>query len=68
MKGAGRPMAAPTRWGGLGRKTVELCTPCLLIMLEERKYQLAEGGVNKKITCERCERRRYGAIYEEVKS
>ena len=44
--------------------TIELCRPCA----EKRKQQgqrlvLAYHGVNKKVTCADCRRRRYGAKY-----
>lgn len=44
--------------------TMELCRPCA----ENRKKQgqrlvLAHHGVNEKITCADCQRRRYGAKY-----
>lgn len=43
-----------------------LCVPCALLEEEERKLVATRvgGGVNNKITCERCGCRRYGGEYE----
>lgn len=44
----------------------QVCLPCLLELEKAGKHNIQRvgGGVNMKITCWRCKRRRYGAIYE----
>ena len=44
-------------------KRVELCVPCAELMRETYRLRKTAGGVNYKITCARCGRRRYGAAY-----
>lgn len=44
-------------------KTVELCGKCAELMRETYQLRRVAGGVNNKITCGRCGRRRYGAAY-----
>ena len=46
------------------KKTVELCGRCAELMRETYRLRQVAGGVNNKITCARCGRRRYGAAYE----
>ena len=46
------------------KKTVELCGKCAELMRETYRLRKTAGGVNYKITCARCGRRRYGAAYE----
>lgn len=44
----------------------KLCLPCSMELKQDGKHnvQYVGGGVNMKITCFRCKRRRYGAEYE----
>lgn len=46
-------------------KTMDLCRPCACAIEAEGKYicHPAGGGVDKKVQCERCGRRRYGMTY-----
>ena len=45
----------------------DLCRPCLEALKGKgRKLYLAQGGVDHKITCHNCQRRRYGATYSDV--
>lgn len=46
-------------------KKVELCVPCA-VKLEAAGYTVRKisGGVDKKIQCVECGRRRYGVTYE----
>lgn len=45
---------------------MELCRPCLEILKKEgHKLTLTKGGSNNKVTCVRCGKRRFGAIYAE---
>lgn len=44
----------------------QFCLPCFLELKKAGKHDIkrVSGGVNMKITCWRCKRRRYGAVYE----
>lgn len=44
----------------------QFCLPCFLELKKAGKHNIQRvgGGVNMKITCWRCKRRRYGAEYE----
>ena len=44
----------------------QFCLPCFLELKKAGKHnvQRVGGGVNMKITCWRCKRRRFGAEYE----
>ncbi len=44
----------------------KFCLPCFLELKKAGKHDIKRvgGGVNMKITCWRCKRRRYGAEYE----
>ena len=44
----------------------QFCLPCFLEIKKAGKHDIerVRGGVNMKITCWRCKRRRYGAEYE----
>ena len=46
----------------------QLCLPCAM-KLEEAGHNIRRigGGVNMKVTCWRCKRRRYGAEYDVSK-
>ena len=44
-------------------KRVELCVPCAEMMREGYQMRRVAGGVNHKITCAHCGKRRYGAVY-----
>ena len=46
-------------------RRAELCTPCAKGMQAEGfTVRPIKRGVNQKITCERCGKRRYGGVYE----
>lgn len=53
-------------------EAVALCRPCACSIEEEGKYlcRPVKHGINNKVTCQRCNRRRYGMTYqlEETKS
>ena len=44
----------------------QFCVPCFLEIKKAGKHDIerVRGGVNMKITCWRCKRRRFGAEYE----
>ena len=44
----------------------QFCLPCFLEIKKAGKHDIerVRGGVNMKITCWRCKRRRFGAEYE----
>lgn len=44
----------------------QFCLPCFLKLKKAGKHEIHRvgGGVNMKITCWRCKRRRYGSEYE----
>ena len=44
----------------------QFCLPCFLEIKKAGKHDIerVRSGVNMKITCWRCKRRRYGAEYE----
>ena len=46
--------------------TRQFCLPCFFELKKAGKHNIQRvgGGVNMKITCWRCKRRRYGAEYE----
>lgn len=45
-------------------KNVDLCGKCAALLREGFDLKQVAGGVNNKITCSNCGRRRYGATYE----
>lgn len=47
-------------------KRMELCRPCACALEQEsrKRLQVVRQGVDQKVTCARCGRRRYGAVYE----
>ena len=45
-------------------KEKDLCRPCAEIARGKYKLTPIVAGVNRKITCEMCQRRRYGVRYE----
>lgn len=45
-------------------KEKDLCRPCAEIAQGKYKLTPIVAGVNRKITCEMCKRRRYGVRYE----
>jgi len=47
---------------------VDLCKPCAVIRGMSQKLKQVHYGVDNKITCADCGRRRYGATYEVVAS
>ena len=44
-------------------KELELCVPCAELLKEGYTVKKLKSGVNKKVTCENCGRRRFGAVY-----
>ena len=52
--------------GGGDNMKRQFCLPCFLELQKAGKHDIKRvgGGRNKKITCWRCKRRRYGAEYE----
>ena len=45
-----------------------LCRPCAEALKKTKTVVFAAGGVNNKITCDFCGRRRYGATYAVSRS
>lgn len=45
---------------------MDLCRPCAELMREGYELKKTKGGVNNKITCAGCGKRRYGSTYEAV--
>ena len=45
-------------------KKYDLCGKCAAELREGYKLSRVAGGVDNKITCSNCGRRRYGATYE----
>ncbi len=45
-------------------KTIDLCTPCAELLREGYSLKMVKRGINNKVTCGHCNRRRYGATYE----
>ena len=46
------------------KKTIDLCTPCAAVIGEGYTLKMILRGINNKITCGHCNRRRFGATYE----
>ncbi len=49
------------------KKKVDLCVPCAALLGEGFTLTKIAGGVNNKITCAHCGKRRYGDTYEMTK-
>nr|WP_326184233.1 hypothetical protein [uncultured Oscillibacter sp.] len=49
-------------------KKMDLCRPCTIAIESEGKKLClpVKHGINNKVTCGRCQRRRYGMTYELV--
>ncbi len=45
-------------------KKMELCGACAAMLLEQAEVKKVGGGIDNKVTCSKCGRRRYGATYE----
>lgn len=45
-------------------KRIDLCGKCAAKLREAYNLTKIAGGVDNKITCSQCEKRRYGATYE----
>ena len=45
----------------------DLCGACAEQMKEAYSLRRVHGGVDNKVTCDNCGRRRYGATYELTK-
>lgn len=43
---------------------VDLCGPCVAVMKTGYEVRKVSQGVDNKITCAKCGRRRYGGTYE----
>lgn len=48
-------------------KKMELCGVCAAMLRKEANVKKIGGGVDNKVTCSKCGRRRYGATYEVEK-
>jgi len=48
-------------------KKFDLCGACAEQMKEAYSLKRVHGGVDNKVTCDNCGRRRYGATYELTK-
>lgn len=48
-------------------KRMDLCVPCAAKLGTAYTVHKVAGGVDKKITCAECGRRRYGGTYEVSK-
>lgn len=48
------------------KKTVDLCVPCAALLKGGYSLTWIGGGVDNKITCSHCGKRRYGGTYEMV--
>ena len=42
----------------------ELCGRCAAILREKKDVQYISGGVDHKVSCTECGRRRYGGVYD----
>ena len=42
----------------------DLCKPCAEALKKTKMVAFVAGGVNNKITCTECGRRRFGATYQ----
>lgn len=42
----------------------ELCGRCAAILREKKEVRYIAGGVNHKVSCTECGRRRYGGTYD----
>ena len=45
------------------RKQIELCRPCAEKLMNGYTVTLVQHRINNKITCEECQKRRYGGTY-----
>ena len=45
-------------------KRMELCGKCAALLAEGYKVKRVAGGVDNKVVCANCGRKRYGATYE----
>ena len=48
-------------------KQFDLCKACAEQMKEAYAVKKISGGIDNKVTCDNCGRRRYGATYELTK-
>lgn len=46
------------------KKKLDLCVPCATKLGTAYTVRKVAGGVDKKVTCAECGRRRYGGTYE----
>ena len=46
------------------RKQVKLCGKCAALLTDVGTVRRISQGVNEKISCEQCGKRRYGGTYE----
>ena len=49
------------------KKQYDLCGACAEQMKEGYALKKISGGIDNKVTCDNCGRRRYGATYELTK-
>ncbi len=45
---------------------LDLCSRCAALMADAYELRKVSGGVDHKVTCAHCGRRRYGGTYEAV--
>lgn len=46
-------------------RQIDLCRPCAeALKADGKELRAVRHGINSKITCQRCQRRRYGSTYE----
>ena len=48
-------------------RRIDLCGPCCVLMRGSYVLERVAAGVNNKVSCGRCGKRRYGATYELIK-
>ena len=46
------------------KNELELCVPCAEKLKEGYDVKKVKVGINRKVTCAACGKRRYGAVYE----
>ena len=49
-------------------RKMDLCGSCAALMRESFQLKRVAGGIDNKITCAKCGRRRYGATYAVEKN
>lgn len=46
------------------KKKMELCAKCTALIADAYDVRRIAGGVDYKVTCEHCRKRRFGGTYE----